>query len=731
MALGLVTLTAIASMDRKRKLDVSGISGIGSEREVNSVVEAKVKADVNKSINPWTGRPYSSRYHSILQKRLQLPVHRFLDDLEKAVASNQVVVVEGETGSGKTTQIPQFLAEIGYGKSGQCSVACTQPRRVAAMSIAARVADEMDVTLGDIVGYSIRFEINTGPRTVLTFMTDGMLLREAMTDPMLSKHNCVVLDEAHERTLSTDVLMGLIKELTPKRPDMKVVVMSATLDAEKFQEYFDGAPLLTVPGRVYPVEVYYTPEPERDYVEAAVRTAVQIHKCEEPGDILVFLTGELEIETAAQQIRAECAALGNSEKHGEVVVYPLFSSLSPENQKKIFKEAPGPKYPGGPPGRKIVVSTNIAETSLTIDGVVYVVDPGFSKQKVYNPRIRVESLLVSPISRASAKQRQGRAGRTRPGKCFRLYTEKSFREELLEQTYPEILRSKMSNVVLTLLKLGVEDLVHFDFMDPPAPETLMRALELLNYLGALDDEGQLTEVGAHMSELPVDPQLAKMLIASPDYHCSNEILSIIAMLSVPQVFQRPREAAAAADNAKAQFAHVDGDHLTLLNAYHAYKQNNGSPQWCYDNFIAARSMASADSVRQQLSNLMARAGLELCSTPFSSNSYYTNIKQALCAGMFMQVAYRERSGHYLTVKDNQIVQLHPSSVLDHKPDWVLFEEFVLTSKNFIRTVTAVQPEWLVEIAPHYYDLEQFPECEAKHDLEAVYRRLVVAQRGGR
>ncbi len=722
---------AMASMDRKRKLDVSGIGGIGSERGVNSIIEAKAKAEVNKSINPWTGRPYSARYHSILQKRLNLPVHQFLDDLEKAVASSQVVVVEGETGSGKTTQIPQFLAEIGYGKPGQYSVACTQPRRVAAMSIAARVADEMDVTLGDIVGYAIRFEINTGPRTVLTFMTDGMLLREAMTDPMLSKHKCIVLDEAHERTLSTDVLMGLIKELMPKRPDMKVVVMSATLDAQKFQEYFEGAPLLQVPGRVYPVEVYYTPEPERDYVEAAVRTVVQIQKCEEPGDILVFLTGELEIETAAQQIRTECAALGNSEKLGEVVVYTLYSSLSPENQKKIFKDPPGPKYPGGPPGRKIVVSTNIAETSLTIDGVVYVVDPGFSKQKVYNPRIRVESLLVSPISRASAKQRQGRAGRTRPGKCFRLYTEKSFREELLEQTYPEILRSKMSNVVLTLLKLGVEDLVHFDFMDPPAPETLMRALELLNYLGALDDEGQLTDVGTHMSELPVDPQLAKMLIASPDYHCSNEILSIIALLSVPQVFQRPREAAAAADNAKAQFAHVDGDHLTLLNAYHAYKQNNGSPQWCYDNFIASRSMASADSVREQLSNLMMRAGLELCSAPFSSNSYYTNIKQALCSGMFMQVAHRERSGHYLTVKDNQIVQLHPSSILDHKPDWVLFEEFVLTSKNFIRTVTAVEPEWLVEIAPHYYDLEQFPECEAKHDLEAVYRRLIVAQRGGR
>ncbi|KAG5179964.1 P-loop containing nucleoside triphosphate hydrolase protein [Tribonema minus] len=709
-------------MERKRKLDVGG----AGSSSVAAAVDAK-KAHVVSRMNPWTGQPYSQKYYEILTKRKTLPVHQFLQELLSKVAANQVVVVEGETGSGKTTQIPQFLVEAGYGQVGQFSVACTQPRRVAAMSIAQRVSDEMDVTLGDIVGYSIRFEICTSQRTILNFMTDGMLLREAMNDPMLAKYKCIVLDEAHERTLATDVLMGLLKEVLKRRPDLKVVVMSATLDAGKFQTYFDSAPLLKVPGRMFPVEIFYTPEPERDYVEAAVRTVVQIHRCEEPGDILVFLTGELEIETACAQIRSECAQFAGSETVGEVMVYPLYSSLAPQAQQKIFRDAPGPKYPGGPPGRKVVVSTNIAETSLTIDGIVYVVDPGFSKQKVYNPRIRVESLLVSPISRASAKQRSGRAGRTRPGKCFRLYTERSFQEELLEQTYPEILRSKMSTVVLTLLKLGVEDLVHFDFMDPPAPETLMRALELLNYLGALDDEGCLTEIGSQMSELPVDPQLAKMLIASPDYNCSNEILTIVAMLSVPQVFMRPKEAAKEADAAKAQFAHMDGDHLTFLNAYHAYKQNDGNKDWCFNNFINTRSMGSADNVREQLSRLMQRLNLPLKSTEFTNRDYYTNIKKALCAGMFMQVAHRERSDHYLTVKDNQIVGIHPSSALDSKPEWVIFEEFVLTSKNFIRTVTAVQPEWLVEIAPHYYDLSQFPECEAKHALEAVYRRMLNRQ----
>lgn len=265
------------------------------------------------------------------------------------------------------------------------------------------------------------------------------------------------------------------------------------------------------------------------------------------------------------------------------------------------------------------------------------VDPGFSKQKVYNPRIRVESLLVSPISQASAQQRSGRAGRTRPGKCFRLYTEKSFHQELQTQTYPEILRSKMSNVVLTLKKLGIDDLVHFDFMDPPAPETLMRALELLNYLGALDDEGGLTPLGVQMAEMPVDPEHARMLVSSPEHRCSNEVVSIVALLSVPQVFMRPKEAAKAADEAKAQFAHVDGDHLTLLNAYHAYKQSGDDKGWCWDNFINARSMASADSVISQLKRIMQRLELPLVSTDFSSKEYYSNIRKCLLEGAFMQV----------------------------------------------------------------------------------------------
>ena len=558
-------------------------------------------------------------------------------------------------------------------------------------------------------------------------MTDGMLLREAMTDPLLSRYSVIILDEAHERTLATDVLFGLLKEVLRNRSSLKLVVMSATLEAEKFQGYFTDAPLMKVPGRLHPVEIFYTQEPERDYLEAAIRTVVQIHLCEPPGDVLLFLTGEEEIEDACNKIRREIANAGDSA--GTVLVLPLYSTLPPAMQQKIFEAAPASRKPGGPAGRKIVISTNIAETSLTIDGIVYVIDPGFAKQKVYNPRIRVESLLVSPISRASAHQRAGRAGRTQPGKCFRLYTEPSFRKDLQEQTFPEILRSNLSNVVLQLKKLGIDDLVHFDFMDPPAPETLMRALELLNYLGALDDEGALTQVGAMMSEFPLDPQLSKMLVTSPGFKCSNEVLSLVAMLSVPNAFVRPRDAQKAADEAKGRFAHVDGDHLTLLNVYHAWKGGGEDSQWCFDNFVNARAMKQADSVRGQLLRLCSRFSLALVSTDFASKDYYTNLRKALLSGYFMQVAHLERTGQYLTVKDNQQVALHPSTCLDHKPEWVCYHEFVLTSKNFIRTVTDVKGDWLVDIAAVYYDLSNFPQSEARRALERLY--AAKASRGGR
>lgn len=612
---------------------------------------------------------------------------------------SQILVFVGETGSGKTTQIPQFVLFDDLPQSQRKLVACTQPRRVAAMSVAQRVANEMDVKLGDEVGYSIRFEDVTSQKTILKYMTDGMLLREAMNDHDLQRYSTIILDEAHERTLATDILMGLLKEVAIRRPDLKIVIMSATLDAQKFQTYFNDAPLLAVPGRTHPVEIFYTQEPERDYVEAALRTVLQIHATEPEGDILLFLTGEEEIEDACRKISLEADEMIREADAGPLKVYPLYGTLPPAMQQKIFDPAPPARRPGGRPGRKCIVATNIAETSLTIDGIVYVVDPGFSKQKVYNPRIRVESLLVSPISKASAQQRAGRAGRTRPGKCFRLYTEGAFKKELIEQTYPEILRSNLASTVLELKKLGIDDLVHFDLMDPPAPETLMRALEELNYLACLDDEGNLTTLGKLASEFPLDPALAVMLISSPEFYCSNEILSLTALLSVPQIFVRPASARKRADDMKALFAHPDGDHLTMLNVYHAFKSPQAlenPKQWCHDHFLSLRALQSADNVRMQLKRIMEREELELMSTPFEDKKYYENIRRALVAGFFMQVAKREGTGKtYVTIKDDQKVLLHPSTVLGQDSEWVVYNEFVLTTKNYIRTVTAVRPEWLL------------------------------------
>lgn len=296
------------------------------------------------------------------------------------------------------------------------------------------------------------------------------------------------------------------------------------------------------------------------------------------------------------------------------------------------------------------------------------------------------------------------------------------------QTYPEILRSNLSSICLQLKKVGIQDLVHFDFMDPPAPETLARALEVLNYLGAMDDEGELTEMGAKMAEFPLDPQLSRMLITSCDFRCSNEILSITAMLSAPNCFVRPNEQKRAADDIKSRlFAHVDGDHLTLLNVYHLFKQNNEDPQWCFDNFINYRSLKSADNARCQLDRIMERLQLVRISTDFSNIEYYPNIRKALVSGFFMQAARLEKAGHYLTVKDNQEVYLHPSTSLDHKPHWVIYNEFVLTSKKYIRTVLVIKPEWLITIAPDYYNLDNFPPCQAKRDLELIQHKLEILQ----
>ena len=640
---------------------------------------------------------------SIKEQRESLPIFHLREALLEAVAGNQVLVVIGETGSGKTTQMTQYLAEAGYTSRGR--IACTQPRRVAAMSVAKRVAEEVGCRLGDEVGYAIRFEDCTSKETVVKYMTDGMLLREALLDDVLSAYSVVMLDEAHERTIHTDVLFGLLKGILSRRNsggggagnDLKLIVTSATLDADKFSSYFFGCPIFTIPGRTFPVEVLYTKQPEADYLDAALITVMQIHLTEPEGDVLLFLTGQDEIDTAASVLFERLKSLGPAVP--ELVILPVYSSLPSEMQTRIFE-------PAAPGTRKCVIATNIAEASLTIDGVYYVVDPGFAKQKVYNARMGMDSLVVTPISQASAKQRAGRAGRTGPGKCYRLYTEQAFRDEMLPLSVPEIQRTNLGMTVLTLKAMGVNDLLGFDFMDPPPPATLVAALEQLYNLGALDDEGLLTRLGRKMAEFPLDPPLSKSLIASVDLGCSEEMLTIIAMLSAQNIFYRPREKQAAADAKKARFHSPEGDHLTLLAVYEGWKASNFAKAWCFENFIQERSMRRAQDVRKQLVAIMDRYGLDLVSAAGSAptrDQASARVRQAICSGYFFHAARKDAQEGYKTVVDQAPVYIYPGSALfQRQPDWVVYHELVMTSKEYMRECCAVDPRWLVQLAPRFF-----------------------------
>eukprot|EP01035_Chromulina_nebulosa_P020626 gene20626-26743_t len=642
-------------------------------------------------------------------QRESLPIYRLKSELCSAIAQNQVLIVIGETGSGKTTQMTQYMAELGYTSHGM--IGCTQPRRVAAMSVAKRVAEEFGCQLGQEVGYTIRFEDCTSPATKIKYMTDGMLMREYLADNTLSKYIAMMLDEAHERTIHTDVLFGLLKDLLKKRSDFKLIVTSATLDAEKFSKYFCDCPIFTIPGRTFPVEILYCKEPEQDYLEAALITIMQIHLSEPAGDILVFLTGQEEIDTCSEILYSRMKALGDLAP--ELIILPVYGALPSEMQSRIFEPAPVGS-------RKCIIATNIAEASLTIDGIYYVVDPGFCKQNVYNPKLGMDSLVVTPISCASARQRAGRAGRTGPGKCYRLYTEAAYNSEMLPTSIPEIQRTNLANVVLQLKAMGINDLLGFDFMDPPPLQTMVGAMESLYTLGALDEEGLLTRLGRKMAEFPLEPQLSKMLIISTELGCSDEILTIVAMLSVENPFYRPKEKAAQADLKKSKFHQMDGDHITLLAIYEAWKASKFSNPWCFENFLQARAMRRAQDVRKQLVTIMDRYKMDI----LSCGKNYNLIKKSIISGYFTNVAKKDPQDGYKTIVDGQNVFIHPASAVFNKnPEWLLYHELVLTSKEYMRNVLVIDPKWLYELAPKFYkksDPTKLSQAKKKEKIEPLY-----------
>ncbi|KAI1821375.1 P-loop containing nucleoside triphosphate hydrolase protein [Xylaria intraflava] len=618
---------------------------------------------------------------SIQETRKSLPIYKYRDEFIAALEQYQILVLVGETGSGKTTQLPQYLHEAGYTKGG-LKVGCTQPRRVAAMSVAARVADEMGVKVGNEVGYSIRFEDNTSDKTILKYMTDGMLLREFMTEPDLAGYSALMIDEAHERTVHTDILLALVKDLARERPDLKLLISSATMNAEKFAKYFDDAPIFNIPGRRYPVDIYYTPAPEANYLTAAITTIFQIHTTQGRGDILVFLTGQDEIEAAEQQLTDTARKLGNRVK--ELIICPIYANLPSDLQSKIFEPTPE----------------------------AYVIDPGYVKENVYNPATGMSNLVVVPCSRASANQRSGRAGRVGPGKCFRLYTKYAYMNEMDESTTPEIQRTNLNSVVLMLKSLGINQLLEFEFMDPPPAESLIGALNQLFALQALNHKGELTKVGRQMAEFPTDPMLAKAVLAADKFKCVEEVLSIVSMLSeASALFFRPKDKKIHADSARNRFTVKDGgDHLTLLNIWNQWVDSDFSPVWSRENFLQQRSLTRARDVRDQLAKLCERVEVAPSSCGASN---LEPIQKALTAGFFPNAARLQRGGDsYRTLKNNTTVYIHPSSVLmksDPPEKTIIYYELVLTNKEYMRSCMPIRPQWLNEVAPHFHkkkDLEQ-------------------------
>ncbi|KAL2763709.1 putative ATP-dependent RNA helicase DHX35 isoform 2 [Daubentonia madagascariensis] len=592
----------------------------------------------------------------------------------------------------------KYLAEAGWTAQGRV-VGVTQPRRVAAVTVAGRVAEERGAVLGHEVGYCIRFDDCTDLlATRIKFLTDGMLVREMMVDPLLTKYSAIMLDEAHERTLYTDIAIGLLKKIQKKRGDLRLIVASATLDAEKFRDFFnqnetsdptrDTCVILTVEGRTFPVDIFYLQSPVPDYIKSTVETVVKIHQAEGDGDILAFLTGQEEVETVVSMLIEQARALARTGMKRHLRVLPMYAGLPSFEQMKVFERVSRSV-------RKVIVATNVAETSITISGVVYVIDCGFVKLRAYNPRTAIECLVVVPVSQASANQRAGRGGRNRSGKCYRLYTEEAF-DKLPESTVPEMQRSNLAPVILQLKALGIDNVLRFHFMSPPPAQSMVQALELLYALGGLDKDCRLTEpLGMRIAEFPLNPMFAKMLLESGNFGCSQEILSIAAMMQIQNIFVVPSNQKSQAIRVHRKFAVEEGDHLTMLNVYEAFIKHNKNSQWCQEHFLNYKGLVRAATVREQLKKLLVKFQV-----PKKSS----------------EVGIIGLSRHdQLTIRDDHELHIHPASVLyaEKPPRWVIYNEVIQTSKYYMRDVTAIESAWLLELAPHFYQQGTHLSLKAK------------------
>jgi ATP-dependent RNA helicase HrpA len=707
-----------------------------------------------------------------------LPVSQRRDEIAKAISQNQVVVICGETGSGKTTQLPKICLELGRGVAGM--IGHTQPRRIAARSVAQRIADELNTRLGELVGYKVRFGDKTGPGTFIKVMTDGILLAETQHDRTLDQYDTLIIDEAHERSLNIDFLLGYIKTLLLRRKDLKVIITSATIDPQRFAEHFAVAPgsrpvydsksagahageatsasggspmlppIVMVSGRTYPVEVLYRPPPahqELDELDDDMQTAI-LHAVDEAatygeGDILVFLSGEREIRETAELLRKHHVSGAPS-----TAILPLYAKLSAEEQMRVFQ-------PHG--GRRIVLSTNVAETSLTVPGIRYVVDVGFARINRYAPRTKVQRLEIEPISRASADQRKGRCGRLGPGVCVRLYTEQDYQTRP-QYTDPEIVRANLASVILQMesLKLGAVD--RFPFLDPPSPQAIKDGYETLHELGAMDEKRQLQPMGRELAKLPIDPRIGRMVLASRKENCLDEALIIAAALSVQDPRDRPMEKADQADQAHAAVKDPSSDFLTYLRLWQAYRDQkrhlSGSKlrKWCKDNFLSFVRLREWEDIHNQLSELVegmaippppraeGRGGVGVRTAPQRQQherdsrgsgrrtarpqrsepvarrsndntgpkptddqglqELHNHIHRALLTGLLGNIGVKTETGEYAAGRNVKFNIFPGSTLFKAGPKWVMSAELVRTTKLYARTAAPILPEWIEELGAH-------------------------------
>ncbi len=639
----------------------------------------------------------------------ELPICARREQIAKAISSHQVVIVCGETGSGKTTQLPKICLELGRGIQGL--IGHTQPRRIAARATASRIAQELKTDLGGAVGYKIRFTDKVGPRSYIKIMTDGILLAETQGDRELRQYDTLIVDEAHERSLNIDFLLGYVKQLLPRRPELKLVITSATIDAERFSKHFEGAPVIEVSGRLYPVDVRYHPveseDDDYDLNEAISDAADELARQGE-GDVLVFLPGEREIREAAETLRK------HHPPHTEIL--PLFARLSAEEQERIFK-------PHG--GRRIVLATNVAETSLTVPGIRYVVDTGLARVKRYSYRSKVEQLRVENISQASAKQRAGRCGRVASGVCIRLYGEEGFNSRPAF-TDPEVLRSSLANVILRMKSLGLGTVEEFPFIDPPTSKAIEDGYALLAELGAVDEANELTETGKQLAKLPVDPRVGRMVLAAKSESALREVLVVAAALSVQDPRQRPSERAAAADEAQKRFNDEKSDFLSWLKLWTFFeealehrKSSRKLHEVCREHFLSFNRMREWRDIHGQLKELVAELGWRISETPAT----YQQIHRALLAGMLGNVGTKTEDGNYLGARGIRF-WVHPGSGVRRKAGrWVMAAELTETTRLYARCVATVEPEWLESVGAHLVKRHLYePHWEKQPARVAAFER---------